>query len=734
MAKFNEIESAVVSLNDKVKVLTDSMQTLINVVNSNSKSQSDLADKTNKVKKASTDIDAVEKERLKLLDQLKKANSDRIQKNEEIKIQLQKQKKVNKELAKEKLGLISVYEKESKRLNDLRKRYKDLALTNKGNSKEAKNLKKEITNLDKKLKDVDSTVGQNQRNVGNYGDAFRALPGPIGGVINSVKMLAKVIFATPLGWLIGLVAAAGAALKTFFVNSEEGQDRWNKITAKGKVILGNFKDGLAEAGKGLLDFGKRIKESEGGIKGWAKSVGENARKAWSKFKQDVSDKGVWQTVKDNASDALDTVQEKFKAIADENKREIAIAEQLAELENQLNKKERKNLVETAKLRRDIAELRAQAADKENTTALQRIHLIDEAIAKQNEILELEEDTLSKRVFIAKEEAKLSGSTREDLQAIAELEAQLINLQTTNAERRRRFAAEQQTAIREQKAEIDSFIKSLEAENDAFTESIITNNDDVTKAVIANDKEQLASAKKLIDFRKQAEEDLKNQSIAGINTLFDLRSSLRDSDIEGLEMQKEAEIAIAEEKGQSTTGIEEKFAKKESELRKKQAIQDKLQALFNAGITIAEGILKYSSNPLTAPLVPAFIALGAIQLGAIAATPIPKFRTGVKDFEGGMAYIHSNEIVDTKDGMFAAPLGETLAFIPKGSDVLTAQESAPILKESKESGLELRELKAINKQLSKNNTGYSRPAMTPEGTEYWAKQKGIRKTYLDRRIR
>ena len=80
----------------------------------------------NTVDKSFKGLNETTKERIKLQGQLKRANSDSIQKNEELRLQLSAQKKANKELAKEKLGLISVYDKESKRLNKLRKELKEL--------------------------------------------------------------------------------------------------------------------------------------------------------------------------------------------------------------------------------------------------------------------------------------------------------------------------------------------------------------------------------------------------------------------------------------------------------------------------------------------------------------------------------------------------------------------------------------------------------------------------------
>jgi TP901 family phage tail tape measure protein len=80
-------------------------------------------------------------------------------------------------------SLTGEYKRQSTILNTLRDKYKDLVLSQKGGTKEARALKNEITQLDSKLKAVDASVGQHQRNVGNYQSALQGLH-PVFGQIN----------------------------------------------------------------------------------------------------------------------------------------------------------------------------------------------------------------------------------------------------------------------------------------------------------------------------------------------------------------------------------------------------------------------------------------------------------------------------------------------------------------------------------------------------------------------
>ena len=79
---------------------------------------------------------AIAKERERLQKRLNIANSTAVDRNTELNVLLQEQRKINKQVAKEKLGLIGAYQKESKRLIDLRNQYKNLAVQEKQNTQE----------------------------------------------------------------------------------------------------------------------------------------------------------------------------------------------------------------------------------------------------------------------------------------------------------------------------------------------------------------------------------------------------------------------------------------------------------------------------------------------------------------------------------------------------------------------------------------------------------------------
>jgi len=132
-------------------------------------------DEFDKIEVAFKETNKLAKEKIRLNERLKQSTSEQAKSNAVLSERLREQKKANKELAREQLGLISEYQKLSKRLISLRNEYKNLAAQNKENTKEGRALLKQVKALDSRLKGIDKTVGQSQRNVGNYSGALKGL-------------------------------------------------------------------------------------------------------------------------------------------------------------------------------------------------------------------------------------------------------------------------------------------------------------------------------------------------------------------------------------------------------------------------------------------------------------------------------------------------------------------------------------------------------------------------------
>jgi hypothetical protein len=163
--------------------------------------------------------------------------------------------------------------------------------------------------------------------------------------------------------------------------------------------------------------------------------------------------------------------------------------------------------------------------------------------------------------------------------------------------------------------------------------------------------------------------------------------------------------------------EEQYNEKVAELRRKDAIAAKAQAIFEASINLGVAITAALKKGLS---VAAFTAaLAAAQLAAIIATPIPRFFKGVKNFMGGLAWVGDGgkqEVVRTPSGQVSlTPDKPTLTYLPKGSDVFkdvpTFQREAGLYNmrtpslSSLPASEEARERKEMVKLLKKGNAKY-----------------------------
>lgn len=124
----------------------------------------------------------------------------------------------------------------------------------------------------------------------------------------------------------------------------------------------------------------------------------------------------------------------------------------------------------------------------------------------------------------------------------------------------------------------------------------------------------------------------------------------------LKDQLDHKLISREKYDKKVQALDDEQAKKESEIRKKQAQREKALAIFTAIINTAAGIAKAS------PVVPLMVlaaVVGALQIAAIASTPLPEaaegnwFRKGPKhkDPEGGIpVMIERDEAVVKADAM------------------------------------------------------------------------------------
>jgi hypothetical protein len=190
--------------------------------------------KSNAERKKSIVID---NEKKTLEEKLIRLRSNKIQQNEELRVLISEQSRINKQLARETTGVAGAYEKESKTLIKLRKQLKDLIITEGEGSKKTQELQQRVTQLDQKLRSADAAAGQFQRNVGNY-------PNAMGGAISSLKK-----FAGALGIVGGVQLLNRGLRNTFNIVKNFDQAQANLAS-----VLGVSRDEMS----GLTEMAKQL--------------------------------------------------------------------------------------------------------------------------------------------------------------------------------------------------------------------------------------------------------------------------------------------------------------------------------------------------------------------------------------------------------------------------------------------------------------------------------------------
>ena len=179
--------------------------------------------------------------------------------------------------------------------------------------------------------------------------------------------------------------------------------------------------------------------------------------------------------------------------------------------------------------------------------------------------------------------------------------------------------------------------------------------------------------KALQERIAAEQMLRDIQIDTANEAFNFVSAIMDRKQARIDQQLKDELIS-----------EEEAAEQSAKLQKKAAIVQKAQALFNIAISTAEGIIKYASNPITAPLIPFIIGLGAAQAAVVLATPLPQFYKGTDAAPGGGAIVgeKGEELrIDPSGQMSLTPGVATYTDLKKGTQIVPADITSQIMKYS-----------------------------------------------------
>jgi hypothetical protein len=378
------------------------------------------------------------------------------------------------------------------KLNDKIKRTSSELKLEKNALKDLTNQQKEATQEVKK-----STVAKKGNNkeskesIANFqfmGVSLNGVKKGFSQIIPTAKAMFGTIKAGIMSTGIGALVLGVIALTQSFKRSEEGQEKFQRIMAGIGAVTSQVLDLFSDLGETIIDAvnkpGKALKSLGNGIVKFLKNPLNTTREVFTKTAIAV------------------------KTLVDETKKEVDVLVEVTNMRQKAHHIDRKLKVERAKANREINDIRLQAEDRENKNATERIALLRKAQAIEEGITAKE--IKSKQILIdaLKLEMEQNKNNIAIKDQLAQLQAELINLDTKKLRSQRLLQTQITTAVNEEKAIKEQAAADAQKIIDDEWDAKIKANDEWNKEQLRLAEEEIALAKKVADTKIAADEAVK----------------------------------------------------------------------------------------------------------------------------------------------------------------------------------------------------------------------------------
>lgn len=445
------------------------------------------------------------------LDETSEEYEERVEEIDKVQDKLNKAMKATGDKAKDAEGS---YNALSKKMSELKKAFK---ATN--DEAERQTLAKQINGINDQLKEMDASIGNYQRNVGNYEGAFtkglagisekvQALGNPLAIAKNGVLALGKAfksLIANPVGAIIMTIVAAVKALKKGFDDSETASNSLKKAFSALQPVMNAINNVFT---------------------GFAKIVGSIAEKAIPALVNGLMKAGDWMmTLLNKIGIVSDKKLESFRKSIEAQKEAVQVTQDLTNREIALTEKRRKFQVNEAKTEMEVSELRSKAVDKDKYSAKQREKFLNDAIAKERKLNDEKLALAQEEYDILKKRSELTDNDAATNDELAAAEANLYNT-------KREYYAKERELISQKIA--------------------------AGQELSAAEKKIAEEAKKLKDEELKKVEEIKNRT-----ELSQLSS--KDRELKILEDKYKEEKALLEKYGKDTTQLTKEYEAQRQEI-------------------------------------------------------------------------------------------------------------------------------------------------------------------------
>lgn len=654
-------------------------------------------------------LNKVQAERIRLQERLNSLESEEAKANLELKQQIAdklRQQKEEIKLSNQKAGSLN---SESAKLKKLKEDYRNLSAEERDNVKVGGEMLKNIQEQDKKMKSLDGSMGDHQRNVGDYKNsiigAFQQMGIPIGGV---TKLLAlqttaqeeltaanaagtkglKLFKIALLATGIGAIVVAIGALAAGFLSTQRGVDAVNKVLIPLKVVMQRLWGIVQELGTAIVDafsnpqqtikdLWQALKENIinriTGIADQFKALGKIISSAfsldWEGVKEGAAEFGESTLqVMTGVDDLTGKVSAGFKSLGAEISLAANEGARLAEIKKELEELAITTALEEGKLSRIFQEQREILNDV-NKSNKERLIAANKAIEASGRSKDLKLQELALLIEEQQLKMKQNDSDREAQLELAKLQAQRDEIEADNIKENLRIRNTANGIIKAQEAErlkaaadiaaaqkkeaedYVNFQKEIDSQLSEMEDEMIA--DEIKKAQTTEDELNKILAERLKDDAKLKNKALKEES--------DRQEKIRDS-------YNNTASAIGEALGEMIGDSEVSF----KDFGKKMLIMmldvlEKQTLIYMAGAVGTEA----ASKPFPANLLTAALKVLAIKTAFTAAKEaVSKFERGEVDIQGRrhsqggiLAEIEGGESVINRTG--TARSRETLELINSG---------------------------------------------------------------------
>ena len=456
------------------------------------------------------------------------------------------------------------------------------------NTKEGKEAEKQAKVLFEDMKKLQEATGKHALSVGDYSKAL----GPLSNGWVKVTTAVKGFLRNPVVLTISLIVGALAALKKSMSRSEEGQDRLNKVMRIAGSVFDNVLDIVADLGIALFDTipsilkraGNKIKLFALNAKSDFKIIqlaiadffgqdekAEKLRLELDKLGGEIKElkeenEGLTKTI----GEGFESLTKKVKNFGDEVRKDISDAKKLADLEASLSRKERKVIVENARLAKESAELIAFAEKVKKVAAEESIEALEKAFDIEKKRAANEVELAKFRFDIRKKTSALAKDDKAALQEVADAEAAIFEAQQRHADveraRERRMNFLKLEAFKQEndrrKNELEIIKLSADLENTANKNIISSTRFTADEKIAAADRvleSQTALAEESFEIQKallekEKELSLKSEEdfLSELKTLEARKTAIiekaaleRDKLLEGVRKQRVKALGAAE---------------------------------------------------------------------------------------------------------------------------------------------------------------------------------------------